>query len=101
MKKTLEEQRKVWASAFEIEFEGKKYICEGMAEPTGRLLNRTPNYNNPDENGNYYFEMADRAIDEEGNLVSVRWIFNTEDYDADTETDSYDWDNVEQIREID
>ena len=99
MKITIESQKKVWKNAFEVEFEGNKYICEGMAEHTNRLLNTVPNYNEPDNDGNYDFEMSDNAVDEDGNEYIVYWIFNTADYDADTETDSYDWDNVSKVRE--
>jgi hypothetical protein len=96
---TLVEQKKVWPNAYEVTFKGKTYIIEGMAEGTGRLLNTVPNYNEPDDDGNYDFEMSDNAIDEDGNEFIVYWIFNTSDYNAETEMDSYDWDNVSRVRE--
>jgi hypothetical protein len=89
---TLEQQKKIWNCAYEVEFEGKKYICEGQAEATNRLLDTFPNYNNTDEAGHYDYEIADSAIDVNGNNYSVYWIVNT-----NSDWDYIDWDYVNRV----
>lgn len=94
----LSKFNKNWKSACEVEYKDKTYIIEGQSEHSNRLLDIVPNYNNPDENGNYYFEMTDNAIDYEGNEYRAVWIFNTEDIDME-DMSNWDWDKVYNIEE--
>ena len=84
-----------------VVFKGKKYILTDQADFTSRLLPTIPNYNEPDENGDYDFEMSAPAIDEEGNEYTVYWIFNTEkDEDGESkELDENDYDDVARVEE--
>lgn len=53
-----------------VEFEGKKYILTDQADHTNRLLHYN-GYNDPDDDGNYDFEMSALAIDGQGNYEKV------------------------------
>ncbi|EGO63523.1 hypothetical protein [Acetonema longum] len=83
-----------------VEFEGKKYILTSQADLTGRLIQHN-GYNDPDDNGDYDFEMSASAVDECGDEYTVYWIFNTrKDADGvDKELDQYDYDEVDRVVE--
>jgi len=85
-----------------IEFEGEKYWLTEEAEHGNSLLPHTHNYRNPDDDGNYWFDMIAYAIDEDGNEYQVTWIFNTEkDEDGNSkELDEYDYDDVDSVEAV-
>jgi len=76
-----------------VGFKGKKYWLTDQAEHGNSLLNGMPNYQDPDEDGNYYFDMQCYAVDANGNEYRVTWIFNTEKDDEGNpkELDEYDY----------
>jgi len=86
-----------------IKFKGKTFWLTSHAILGDTLLTYTHNYNNPDNDGNYYFDMTAFAIDENEIEFKVTWIFNTEkDEDGNSkELDDYDYDcNIDNVEEI-
>lgn len=81
-----------------VVFEGKKYILCDHADFSNRVLNKIPNYQNQGDNGEYWFEMSARAVDESGNEYTVYWMFYCDDPERN-ELDSYDYDKADSVEE--
>jgi hypothetical protein len=85
-----------------IKFNNKDYWLVDQAEHGNSLLHGMANYKNPDEDGNYYFDMQCFAIDCNGIEYRITWIFNTEkDEDGNSkELDEYDYEDEYYIVEV-
>lgn len=79
-----------------IVFKGKSYTLTTDADFTNRTM-PVNDYNDPDEDGNYTFEMSAQAVDTDGTGYTVYWIFTTS-VDI-VELDEYDYDNIDRIEE--
>jgi hypothetical protein len=95
MSKSIDQYEAIYGA---VVFKGKKYILTDQAEHTNRLLPYN-GYNDPDDCGNYDFEVSASAIDEKGTEYMVYWIFNTEkDEDGNSkELDEYNYDDVSRV----
>lgn len=81
----------------EMEFEGKTYTLTGDAEITEvELDGRFTNYHEAQNGGTYDFEMAAPALDEEGNEVTVYWMFENVKGE-EKQLDEFDYDKVDRV----
>jgi len=82
----------------EVEFEGKEYQLTGEADFTNRCLPGPWNLNDVQMGEEYQFEMSAPAVDEQGKIYKVTWIFwkvKGEEF----ELDSLDYDKVNSVEE--
>ncbi|USG65145.1 hypothetical protein NDK47_23980 [Brevibacillus ruminantium] len=80
-----------------VNFEGKTYKLTGEADFTNRLLEgRYKNYTDASEGDKYDAEFSAPAVDNEGNEVTVYWMFEFVKGD-EPELDSLNWKDVARI----
>ena len=78
----------------QINFNGKNYMLITEAVMTGRLLPYPKNYHEVKTGEEFDFEMAAKAVDENGVRYEVIWIFR--DIKGE-EADNYDFDNIYDV----
>ncbi|AUS03582.1 hypothetical protein [Paenibacillus larvae] len=79
--------------------EGKEFKLTGDADFTNRVLGGWyTDFNDASEGEEYQFEMSAPGLDNEGNEVTVYWIFTDIKGEKGKESlDEYDYDNVDRV----
>ncbi|AHD06417.1 hypothetical protein [Paenibacillus larvae] len=82
-----------------VVLEGKEFKLTGDADFTNCVLGGWyTDFNDASEGEEYQFEMSAPGLDNEGNEVTVYWIFTDIKGEKGKESlDEYDYDNVDRV----